>query len=134
MKEEAMLIDEIREILRRDHVRFAELGRIEGFAGTHQLMLDAPGSSNILVWSRISQDAADALQALMAAGECYLKGTTTLTYWVDGMMLDLPLARQRRHYKKPYWCPCVLKLGRPPANRRGGGSRAEKMGAKFKRE
>ena len=91
-----MLIDEIRKILRRDHVSFAELGRIEGFAGTHQLMLDAPGADNILVWLRISPAAADALQALMAAGECYLKGTAVLTYWVDGIVLDLPLARQRR--------------------------------------
>ena len=119
-----MIIDEIRKVLSRDNATFAELARLEGFAGDQELFLNAAtGTSNIVLWSGISPEAADALEILFKAGECHFRPTSMLTYLFDGMMLKYPLAKRPRHYKTPHWCPCVLKPGRPTgrnqARRRG---------------
>jgi hypothetical protein len=118
-----MIIDEIRKLLPQDNISFAELARLEGFAGDQELFLNAAtDTSNIVLWSGVSPEAADALKVLFEQGECHFRPTSVLTYLCDGMMLKLPLVKRSRHYKTPHWCPCVLKPGRQTgeqARRRG---------------
>jgi hypothetical protein len=116
--EEAMIIDAIRKLLPRDNLTFAELMRLEGFAGDQELVLTAAATSNIVLWAGLSAEAADALKVLLEAGECHFRPTSPLTYLCDGMMLKYPLVKRSRHYKTAHWAPCVLKPGAPPGRAR----------------
>ena len=49
-----MIIDEIRKLLPQDNISFAELARLEGFAGDQELFLNAAtDTSNIVLWSGV---------------------------------------------------------------------------------
>jgi hypothetical protein len=120
-----MIIDEIRKLLPQDNVSFAELARLQGFAGDQELFLNAAtGTSNIALWAGVSPEVADALKALLDAGECHFRPTSPLTYLCDGMMLKYPLVKRSRHYKTPHWAPCVLKPGAPPGRHQNAVTRS----------
>jgi hypothetical protein len=109
------LKEDLRDYLRRDHVSFAELSRLEGFKGDLAIELPVAGGAPFLIWAGISRAAADALQELVAEGFCHYQGCSPLIYMIDGVMSSMPVARQNRGYKKQRWLPLVVKLG--PAKR-----------------
>jgi hypothetical protein len=103
---------EIREVLSRNHVSFAELSAIEGFKGDLQLTL---AEKNLVLWCGVSQEACDILNRLQAEGEFdYFHGgqSTFLAYVFDGITLQMPIAKGDRHYKKAHWLPVTLKIKR----------------------
>lgn len=97
---------------RRGRVSFVELRRHLGgerFDGD-RLLLSADGA-NILLWTGMSDDIADALLALLAEERIELRTTPILTYAADGGGLNLPIAARRFHYKYEHWLPVLIDLG-----------------------
>ncbi|MGH7089597.1 MAG: hypothetical protein ACREFQ_11930, partial [Stellaceae bacterium] len=107
-----ILTASIRAALGQNNTSFAELSRIEGFAGNDALTFQGD-YANIVLWPRISSEAAEALTALVGAGECHLAPATLFTYLADGIIPWIPVARQRRAHKTPHWLPVVLHRGAP---------------------
>jgi hypothetical protein len=105
---ETPLLAAIRDALRRDHVSFAELSRIEGFRGDLQMMANADRVSNVVIWGGVSRAAIEALEIIRKEGEYELAPASFMTYLIDGVTLNLPIAKQIRHYKNPHWAPMVL--------------------------
>jgi hypothetical protein len=101
---------------RQNHVTFAELSRLEGFSGDREVEM----RPNCLLWTGVSEEAAQALLGLIKEQRVHFHPTTSLTYLIDGTMLRLPLARSVREYKKPHWLPVVINRGASPYRRRGG--------------
>ena len=96
-------------VVGRGSVSFAELDRVEGFGGGDQeLIVDGDQLSNVIVWQRLTEAAVDAIAELQREKFIELKGASRLIYLIDGCSLRLPLAKSRRHYKKPRWWPAVL--------------------------
>jgi hypothetical protein len=105
---------EIREVLDENHVTFAELSRIDGFGGGEMCIEFGEGKKNILAWAGMSEEAVEILRRLEAEGVFHFDhhGTSTfLCYLVDGVQLNLPLAKRAKHYKEPHWLPVTLVLG-----------------------
>jgi hypothetical protein len=86
-----------------------ELSRIDGFKGD----LEWLNSYDRLLWSGISQEAVDALNSLLKAGEVHMKPTMPLVYMCDGVMIRLPTVKRAVKYKSPHWLPVVFNPGPP---------------------
>jgi hypothetical protein len=89
-------------------VSFAELDqKVEGFRGPLAMEL----VPNIFLWTSLSEEAADAIDALRAEGRITLEPACWLTYFMDRCVLSLPIAKRptRRGYKKPHWLPVCLR-------------------------
>ncbi len=95
-------------IQKRPGTSFAELFGIEGFAGEMNMFWEPQNASNIIIWSGVSQEAADAFNDLIGSKAIEMRPTQFLTYLVDGRTLTLPLAKQLRHYKSPHWLPVAF--------------------------
>lgn len=113
--------DEIfRLIKRRQHVSFAELVRkIPGFDGGNVDLL-SEGVENIVFWTGISEQALQALNSLHAQKKIFKHPSSTLVYFIDGMVLNLPVAKRKREYKTQHWCPitlCTYPYGKRKAKR-----------------
>lgn len=108
-----MLIDDIREVLKRDNVTWAELSRIEGFSGGGiTWAISSEQLSNIVIWVDMTRDAVDAMDTIIKEGEYEITSTDPLIYLIDGSMLNMPIAESKRHYKKAHWCPTIFKRKR----------------------
>jgi hypothetical protein len=104
---------DIREMLENDYVTFAELSRIDGFKGDGSLRL-GDEDSNIFAWAGISPEAVEVLVRLQTEGVFHFDHhsmSTYLCYMVDGVTLNLPIAKRRKRYAKPHWLPVTLALG-----------------------
>ena len=114
MSEMAEQIVELVE--ERRSVSFAELeNMIPGFGGgDKQWVLEGEGFSNIIMWVGLTDAACDALEELRAARRIHPTPASFLVYLIDGRMLQLPLAKRKRHYKKPHWAPIVFNPGPGP--------------------
>jgi hypothetical protein len=88
-----------------DGVSFADLSRIDGFAGK---LMYGNAEKNIYFWTSCSQKAIDALNALIEEKKIVLKPTTEIVYLNDGLIPKLPIARQSRKYASERWLPVVL--------------------------
>ena len=89
-------------------VSFVELERnVEGFSGEYEFGIL---EKNLVFWQGVSNEAVDALNALMESGEVELVPTSPLTYHVDGAVPSLPVAKQARAYKEPRWVPIAINL------------------------
>jgi hypothetical protein len=109
------MIEAIRTALDRGADTFAALSRIEGFAGPYQLMCD----QNLVVWRGVSEEACEALNHLLAAKEIHYKPTSPAVYAYYGIgLVDLPIARGFRPYKRPHWLPVLLKRGPLPGKKK----------------
>jgi hypothetical protein len=113
------LKEEILALIERTRtVTFVELNRISGFKGELGLVREGDDYSNIFLWSGISKEAAQAINDLQKEKKIHMVPTPSLTYLIDGKMLQLPIAKRARHYKKPHWLPVVFNPG-PPPNQKG---------------
>lgn len=100
-------------------VTFAELARKwpEHFKdGNLEFLKESKEFSNIVLWSGLSDLGYQCLIKLInhPVNEFEFKMTPahSLTYFLDGMSLQYPLAKSIRHYKKPHWLPCVFNVVR----------------------
>ncbi len=107
---EPILIARIRALLKaEDHISFAELAQLKGFAGDRWLDLTDPQVTKTVLWGGISEDASAAVSELLSSGEIHFAPCSLVVYFVDGEFLKLPLAKRRRKYKTPL--PCVIRRG-----------------------
>lgn len=96
-----------------DFVTFAELQRrLEPFAAVRGQISISLSNLGLVLWAGLSDPLADAILALVKAGELRYEATDQFAYWLDGMVLDLPLPRRvpRGGYKRPRWLPVCLRL------------------------
>jgi hypothetical protein len=91
-----------------DGLSFVDLSSIEGFCGDMELMI---GDKNIVLWSKISQQAITALSELSADKIIDIVGTSVLVYHADGLLLTYPIAKENRRYKQTRWAPSVINKG-----------------------
>lgn len=110
-------------ILGRGHVTFVEL--LDRFPEMRGDSTFAYQSSNVVLWTGISQHCYDALNLLLKSNRIHLWRASTLTYLVDGGALKLPLATSRRPYKRPHWLPVTFH-GEPKRGNRQASGRTTK--------
>lgn len=102
------LRDQMLELIEwRRSVSFVELSRLDGTAGEEDILLGDP-SKNLVLWTGLSKEAADALVALLSERLIEPRPANTFVYLIDGGVLKLPLARHTRGYKRPHWLPVVF--------------------------
>jgi hypothetical protein len=91
----------------RDYVSFAELTREFGKGDRSMCFAEYP---NLVVWAGLSDDTAIALEKLLSAKRVFMRPTVPFVYMADGAVLKLPIAKSKRHYKKPHWAPMTLRV------------------------
>lgn len=95
-----------------DYVSFPELlRRLEPFAdvrGTWALEI-AP---NVVLWLGMSDAFVDAFNEAKRRGPLVPVPASTLTYLIDGGLLNLPVAKRipKGGYKKEHWLPITLRV------------------------
>lgn len=94
-------------VTERNYVTFKEMSdAIPGFAGSQSLQsAEHPG---LVLWPFVSQEAAEVLQELLAAGIIHLHDTSVLNYMLEGQVPHLPVAKSLRAYKSPRWLPVTI--------------------------
>jgi hypothetical protein len=107
--------DILKLVSERRNVSFAEVGRLPGAAGDCAI---EHGTSNVIFWTGLSLDAAEAIADLRVSGQIHFNPTDVVTYFIDGSTQRLPLvkspAAMARGYKTPHWLPVVIEPGPDP--------------------
>lgn len=96
------------------YVSFVEIENIflkSGFEYRGNLAILHPSISNVVVWIGWNQEAVDVIKEVVDMGVHYVP-TAVLTYLIDGKVLDLPVARARKDFKKVHWVPVTLDCDR----------------------
>ena len=94
---------------------FVELERIDGFLDESKNKEDSSEyfgnvEFNIYWWVNVSDAAIKALNELKREETIKLSPCNFLIYAHDGKILNLPIAKRIRKYKKPRWIPVEIKL------------------------
>ncbi|MEY2502275.1 MAG: hypothetical protein QOI07_2609 [Verrucomicrobiota bacterium] len=101
-------------------VTFAHLSEIAGFEGGYSFDLE----KNLILWPRISREAIDALKQLLHDGAIHLhQPFAMLSYVVDGLIPNYPVAKRVKPYKAPHWLPVVVLKNRPKFRSKATNSR-----------
>lgn len=85
----------------RQHVSFAELGRIEGAEGD----LEISFKGNIVLWAGLSDEFCDAFDSLKSNGKIRPVPCGSFIYLIDGTQLKMKVAKGIGPYKTPRWLP-----------------------------
>jgi hypothetical protein len=106
-----------------DHVSFAELGNrfAECRDGDYAVTLR---DKNLILWAGMSQEACEAINAMLTAGTIHANPASTLIYLCDGTALRYPVAKRGGPYKKPHWLPVTLRPGPNPKRERAKARKA----------
>lgn len=95
-----------------DYVSFVELKRHCRDFGDVDGSIAIQLEGNIILWSEMSSEFADAVMAMGKEGQIHYTPTTTLVYLIDGGALNLPIVKRPRAYKTVHWLPVCIRLGR----------------------
>lgn len=71
--------------------------------------------ANIVFWVGVSEDCIKTIGELIDSSTIRPSSTLPLTYFVDGRVPNLPLAKLNRKYKKPHWAPITFSLSKKAA-------------------
>lgn len=71
--------------------------------------------NNIVYWSGVSEQCIRTLASLVDSGKIRISSTMPLTYFIDGAVPNLPVAKSNRKYKRPHWAPITFSLLRKAA-------------------
>lgn len=97
----------LKYIKERQGVSFVELSRdIPGFNG--ERTLKHATFENLFLWFDLSDEAINALLDLIKNDEVKVRVATPMIYYIDGMVPQLPIAKNLRGYKEPRWLPVTL--------------------------
>ena len=66
---------------------------------------------NFVFWHGLSQECIDTLRDLINSDAIKPTSTHPFTYYVDGQVPKLPVAKSSRKYKKPHWAPITFSRG-----------------------
>lgn len=122
-----------RKVTGFDHVTFAELTRLKGVDGGLGLVLRDPVRNiETVLWSGLSTEALDAIEELCREKVIAMTECTTLVYFVDGAVPQLPvltkaaMRKKRRVKTGVYWAPVQFR----PYHRVKPGDRLDIFGSK----
>lgn len=90
---------------------FVELKRFIGeeFDGDYVWHASKP-YNNIILWTGMSEQAIDLLAGAVESGLINIHGTSHLVYLIDGVSLNVPIAKKLKNYKLPRWFPAVFSV------------------------
>jgi len=99
----------IKYVDENDYVTFANLQKhIQKFINVSGNWL-LEKEENLILWDGISEEFADYLVSLIDKEIFLYYPAPSFLYWVDGKMLDYPIASKPRAYKRPHWLPVYLR-------------------------
>lgn len=104
-------------VQRNDYVTFAEIGRkLEEVGVPVQGEVAIEVAPNVIIWAGVSQEFMDIVRELRKIGAMHAVPASTLTYMIDGQMLNMPVAKRipPGGYTKPHWAPVTFRPGRDP--------------------
>jgi hypothetical protein len=106
-------------------VTFAEIVNAIGEEASGDRQLGWP-DLNLVLWSGVSEDFIKAFT--LAKPHIYPVPTQFLVYAMDGMFLDMPVAKHlTKPYKKPHWLPVVFWLRSAKQAKRLSDARMDKL-------
>ena len=93
----------------RSGISLIEMCRdIVGFAGDKTWII---ADANLVVWPGMSDEAVEAMMAMIVTEEITPTVTTPFVYLYDGGMVDMPVAKSLKQYKTKRWIPLVFAGG-----------------------
>jgi hypothetical protein len=93
------------------NVSFAQLKKtFPDVIGGRERALYPSTHENLIVWVGLKQEAIEALCWLLQNDLLEMKPTSPLTYYIDGEVPEMPVAKATRQYKTPHWVPVVLNV------------------------
>lgn len=95
-----------------EEVSFAQLAGLPGFAGDQDLV--APDFANLVIWSGLSAEARDEMQALEEDEVIRFSRTDADRYAEDGYTPVLPVAQRISKFRTPHWLPVLISLWKLP--------------------
>ena len=105
-----MAEDILMYITSHDWVTYAELQRRYGDQAQGALAHTLE-NENLILWTGMSSLFADAMNLLQKNKAIHPHISGYLTYLVDGIIPNLPIAKRNISYKRPHWVPVVFRLG-----------------------
>jgi hypothetical protein len=66
---------------------------------------------NVVIWINASEAFLGAVNDVLAAKAAHYRGTSVLTYVVDGRTPGLPVAKSLGPFKHPRWAPVAFSAG-----------------------
>ena len=131
LKENRMTVEEMADCIVETvksiggGVTFAEIVNAIGEDASGNRQLGWP-DLNLVLWSGVSEDFMKAFA--LAKPQIYPVPSQFLVYAMDGMFLDMPIAKQvNKPYKKPHWLPVVFWLRSGKKTKRLSDSRMDKL-------
>lgn len=103
-------------VIEKDHVSYVELCKIDGARGEFECVF--PGRTSWVMWQGVSSELMSAINSLLNEDKIHYRGASLLTYLADGQMLNLPMIKKNREYKKPHWIPIVFRPGAAPKGKK----------------
>jgi len=99
----------IKYVDENDYVTFAKLQNyIQEFTETKgDWSLEK--EENLILWNGISEELTDCLVSLIDKEIFLYYPAPSFLYWIDGKMLDYPIASKPKAYKRPHWLPVYLR-------------------------
>jgi hypothetical protein len=65
---------------------------------------------NLFMWVGLTSESIKALIQLEQENSIKFKPVPLWVYLNDGLILELPIAKKIKNYKKPRWIPAVIEL------------------------
>jgi len=97
-----------------DWVSFAEMRRRYGSQAQGEYTLRLPRFPNIILFEGLSYIFCSAISDLLIEKKIHPHGSSPLVYLIDGMEIQLPLAKRKPlsgDYKRPHWLPVTFRYG-----------------------
>lgn len=99
----------IERITNYDNTSFSDLSRhVEGFDG--KFSLTDPNNKGVVFWNNISEEAAEVILKLIDDGKIKMIHTSMMTYMIDGLFPNMPLAKNLRSYDSDHFYPVTFTL------------------------
>lgn len=89
---------------------YVELQCLFGDEARGSLGHTVPGYPNLVLWEGMSEAFDEALNQITP--QLTRTSASPFSYFADGGMLNYPLAKSARQYKKPRWLPVCFSLSK----------------------
>ena len=78
------------------------------FKGTYLISTTIAEEKNIVFWGGWNKDACEVFyNALQKSNANYIR-TNYMLYYIDGKIMNIPIAKRIRKYKQMHWLPVVM--------------------------
>lgn len=115
MKREEMKKAVLEYINKNDAVSYAELQWLfeqNGYEYRGDVMTCSDQNEHVVFWSGWNEDTFDMIGELIQEGLIHREPTDTLTYLIDGAMMNFPVVKRYTGYKTDHWLPTVFMKGK----------------------